>query len=132
MCSSAKEYECSRVLFCYDQSLRLIALTKSNELNACGAYIARREKQILVQFLMALRTDFEGLRGSILHRSPLPSIDSVVSELLVEETCLKSHSEKGNLSTPNPSVLIVPSKSSSNNQNRTSTRAAFDEYSFCK
>ena len=74
---------------------------------------------------MALRIDFEGLRGSILHRSRLPSIDSVVSELLAEETRLKSHFEKGILSTSYPSVLTVSSKLSSNNQNRTSTRAAF-------
>jgi hypothetical protein len=32
-----------------------------------------------------LRNDFEGLRSSILHHSPLPSVDLVVSELLAEE-----------------------------------------------
>ena len=109
-----------------------LTLIESNELKACVAYINRRGEQRLVQFLIALRGDFEGVKGSVLHRSPLPSIDSVVSELLAEETRLKSHSEKGTLPTLNPSVLVVPSKSSSNNQNRTSTRAAFDECSFCK
>jgi hypothetical protein len=59
-----------------------LALTKSAELKACGAYIERKEQQRLLQFLTALRNDFKGLRGSILHRSPLPFIDSVVSELL--------------------------------------------------
>ena len=44
-----------------------------------------REHQRLVQFLTALHIDFEGLRGSILHRSPLLSVDSVVSELLAEK-----------------------------------------------
>ena len=72
-----------------------MALTESAELKACGAYIDRREQQRLVQFLMALRSDYEGLRGSILHLSPLPSVDSVVSELLAEEIRLKSYSEKG-------------------------------------
>jgi len=62
-----------------------LALTKSAELKACGAYNERREQQRLVQFLIALRGDFEGLRGSILHRSPLPSVNSVVSELLAEK-----------------------------------------------
>jgi hypothetical protein len=38
-----------------------------------------------VQFLTAICTDFEGLRGSILHRSPLSSVHSIVSELLAEE-----------------------------------------------
>ena len=109
-----------------------LALIESNELKACGAYIAHRETQRLVQFLMALCSDFEGLRGSILHRSPLPSVDLVVSEILTEETRLKSHSKKGIIYAPNPYVLVVPSKSSSNNQNRTSTRVAFNEYSFFK
>jgi hypothetical protein len=86
----------------------------------------------LVQFLTALRSDFEGLRGSILHRSPLPSVDSVVSELLVEEIRLQSYSEKGILSASNPSVLVVPSKPFSNHQNKPYTRVGFDECSFCK
>ncbi|KAK2663940.1 hypothetical protein Ddye_002514 [Dipteronia dyeriana] len=62
-----------------------LALTESDELKAFGPYIARREQQQLVQFLMVLRIDFECLRGSILHRSPLPSVNSIVSELLAEE-----------------------------------------------
>jgi hypothetical protein len=54
-----------------------LALTESVKLKACGAYIERREQQRLVQFLTALHNDFEGLRGSILHHSPLPSVDSI-------------------------------------------------------
>ena len=65
-----------------------LALTESAELKACGAYIERKEQQRLVQFLTALRSDFEGFRGSILHRSPLPSINSIVSELLDGEIYL--------------------------------------------
>ena len=65
-----------------------LALTESAELKACGAYIERKEQQQLVQFLTALRSDFEGFRGSILHRSPLPSINSIVSELLDGEIYL--------------------------------------------
>jgi hypothetical protein len=80
----------------------------------------------LVQFLTALCSDFEGLRGSILHRSPLPSVDSVVSELWAEEIRLQSYSEKGILSASNPSVLAVPSKPFSNNQNKPYIRVGFD------
>lgn len=47
-----------------------LALTESAELKAFRPYISRREEQRLVQFLMALRSDFEGLRGTILHRTP--------------------------------------------------------------
>ena len=67
-----------------------------------------------------------------MHCSALPSVDSVVSELLAEEIRLKSSYEKGILSTSNPYVLVVPSKPFSNNQNKPYTRAAFDECSFCK
>ncbi|KAL5733323.1 hypothetical protein ACOSQ2_033015 [Xanthoceras sorbifolium] len=55
-----------------------------------------------------------GLRGSILHRSPLPSVDSVVSELLTDEICLKSQAGRGILSIPNQSVLAIPSRPNEN------------------
>jgi hypothetical protein len=86
----------------------------------------------LVQFLTTLRSDFEGLRGSILHRSPLPSVDSVISELLAEEIHLQSYSEKGILSTLNPSILAVPSKKFSNHHHKPYTGVGFDECSFYK
>jgi plasmid maintenance system antidote protein VapI len=69
-----------------------LALMESPELKVVKAYTDHREEQRLVQLLMALRDDFEGLRGAILHRVPLPNVDSVVNELLAEETRLKSHS----------------------------------------
>ncbi|XP_062100793.1 uncharacterized protein LOC133806717 [Humulus lupulus] len=72
-----------------------LALTESTELRAFAPYIVRRDAQRLVQFLMALRDEFEGLHGTILHRSPLPSVDSVVNELLAEEIRLKSCVDKG-------------------------------------
>jgi hypothetical protein len=109
-----------------------LALTELAELKACGAYIERRDQQRLVQFLTALCSDFKGLKGSILHRSPLPFVDSVVSELFAEEIRLQSYYEKGILSASNPSVLAVPSKPSSNHQNKPYTRVGFDECSFCK
>jgi hypothetical protein len=36
---------------------------------------------------MVLRSDFEGLRGSILHHSSLSSVDLIASELLAEKIC---------------------------------------------
>ena len=95
-----------------------LALMESSELRAFAPYIASREKQRLVQFLMALRDDFEGLRGSILHRSPLPSVDSVVHELLAEEIRLKTQSGKGILPDPNLFVLATSFRPPSNNQNK--------------
>ena len=108
-----------------------LSLTESAELQGFAPYITRREEQRLVQFLMALRDDFEGLRGSILHRNPLPSVDSVVSELLAEEIRLKSQSSnKGILPAPNPSVFAVPSRPPSSSPSR--PKVGFDECSFCK
>jgi hypothetical protein len=56
-----------------------LALMESSEFKVVKAYTDQREEQRLVQLLMALHDDFEGLCGSILHRTPLPTVDSVVS-----------------------------------------------------
>jgi hypothetical protein len=77
-----------------------------------------------VQFLTALHNDFEGLRSSIIHHSPLSYIDSVVSELLAEEIRLQSYSEKRILSALNLLVLAVSSKPLSNHHNKPYTRLA--------
>jgi hypothetical protein len=42
---------------------------------------------------MAVHSDFKGLRGSILHRSPFSFIDIVANELLAEEIRLQSYPE---------------------------------------
>lgn len=78
-------------------------------------YLACREGQCLVQFLMALRDDFERLRGNILHRHSHPFVDIVVSELLVEETRLKTQVGNDPFVISSLSVLVVPSKPFLNN-----------------
>ncbi|MCI23885.1 hypothetical protein A2U01_0045068, partial [Trifolium medium] len=67
-----------------------VVLMESSELKVVKAYTNHREEQHLVQLLMALGDDFEGFRGVIFHRIPIPSVDSMVAELLAEETRLKS------------------------------------------
>ena len=111
-----------------------LALTESAELKGFGPYIARREEQRLVQFLMALRSDFEGLRGTILHRSPLPTVDSVVHELIAEETRIKSQVDKGSKVTTTPVVFAASTDQSRppRTQTRQSPNVAFDECAFCK
>ncbi|CAJ2653279.1 unnamed protein product [Trifolium pratense] len=104
-----------------------LALMEPDELKAVKAYLDHREEQRLVQFLMALRDEFEALRGGILHRTPLPKVDSVVNELLAEEIRLKSHSlshlDKG---IP-PSVFAAPV-----NKGKPQGRVGIDECAFCK
>ncbi|XP_062109593.1 uncharacterized protein LOC133821122 [Humulus lupulus] len=109
-----------------------LALTESAELRAFAPYIARREEQRLVQFLMALRGDIEGLRGSIFHHTSLPSVDSVVSELLAYEILLKSQLGKGILTAPSPSVLVVPPRSFTHNENKPHRKVGVDECNFFK
>ena len=108
-----------------------LALTESAELKAFKPYTDRREEQRLVQFLMALRSDFEGLRGSILHRTPLPTVDSVVHELIAEETRIKSNTDKGpKPATPAVFASVPQQRSQPSNQNR--PKVAFDECTYCK
>ena len=66
--------------FYYDMSSLWdkLTLTESAELRVVVAYISRREEQRLVQFLMALHDDFEGLHGAILHHSSLPHVDLIL------------------------------------------------------
>ncbi|KAL2490868.1 Retrotran gag 3 domain-containing protein [Abeliophyllum distichum] len=85
-----------------------LALTESAGLKACEDYIVYKEEQRLVQFLMALRSSFEGLRGSILYRTPLPSVDSVVSELVIEETRLKSLTGEASFPTSSTFSFTCP------------------------
>ncbi|KAI4338329.1 hypothetical protein L6164_016669 [Bauhinia variegata] len=42
----------------------------------------------LIQVLMALRPEYEVVRASLLHRHPLPTLDTVVQEIIFEETRL--------------------------------------------
>ena len=60
-----------------------LALTKPAELSVSAPYITCRESQCLVQFLMALCSDFESLHGSILLEkfSTLPFNKSISSSL---------------------------------------------------
>ncbi|KAF7144159.1 hypothetical protein RHSIM_Rhsim05G0139800 [Rhododendron simsii] len=66
-------------------------------------------------FLMALTTDFEPVRASLLHRNPLPTLDQAIAELLLEEThlgTLKSQSLDSVLAVHRPRD-VRPSQSSS-------------------
>ena len=40
---------------------------------------------------MGILDDFESVRNQLLNRSPLPTVNQVVNDLVCEETRLKSH-----------------------------------------
>jgi hypothetical protein len=74
-------------------------------------YITRRNQHRLHQFLMALRDDFEPVQVQLLHRSPLPTLDTVIFKLVRAE-----HRSQTIRSQPNHAVLAAPSSSSSSVQ----------------
>jgi len=47
-----------------------------------GLYEQYREETRLVQFLMALRDDLEGVSSSMFYHTPLPTVDSTLAELI--------------------------------------------------
>ncbi|XP_026405366.1 uncharacterized protein LOC113300357 [Papaver somniferum] len=66
-----------------------------------------REESRLIQLLMALRDKFESVRASILHRNPMTTVESALSELITEET-------RKRIKPDIPAVLAVSSRPSSN------------------
>lgn len=56
----------------------------------CAKKLQRaRDQQRLFQFLMHLRLEFESIRGQLLHKSPLPTLDVELSEFIAEEIRLQ-------------------------------------------
>lgn len=49
-----------------------------------------RDRQRLYPLLMRLRPEFEPLREQLLHRDPVPRLDTALSELIAEETRLRT------------------------------------------
>ena len=53
---------------------------------------------------MGIPDDFESVRSQLLNRSPLPTVNQAVNDLVREETRLKSHRS----SQPHTTVLATP------------------------
>lgn len=76
-------------------------------------YLKYRDNMRVLHFLMALTPEYEPVRGSILHRGSLPSLESTVSELLSEETRLSIlKSPPINPTVDTSAILAVASKPS--------------------
>jgi hypothetical protein len=76
--------------------LALCALEWRDKDDASG-YITFHDSLHLAEFLTTIWDEFENTRASLLHRSPLPSLESVLSELVSEETqfsTMKLHTSK--------------------------------------
>ena len=55
---------------------------------------------------MTLRDEFEPIWSSLIHRSPFPTLDTVIKDLISEEACLDTHRAKHTPSSTN--VLLLP------------------------
>jgi hypothetical protein len=64
---------------------------------------AHRERLRLHQFLMGILDDFKSVRSQLLNRSPLPTVNQAINDLVREETRLKSHCS----SQPHTTVLAT-------------------------
>lgn len=109
-----------------------LALIELVELWTFAPYIACTKKQCMDQFFMPFCSDFEALHEAILHRNPLPFVDSVVSELLAKNIHFKSRVRKYILSTPPTFVFAIHSRPLFNNQNKPHSRFFVDECSYYK
>ena len=77
-------------------------LVCSKDIELFVKYCNRRK---FMHFMMGLCEDFEPIRASLLSRSPTPSLDAAVKELISEENCrLTYHMSSSDyvLATPSP------------------------------
>ena len=63
-----------------------------------------------MHFMLGLHEDFEPTRASLLSRSPIPSLDAAVKELISDENCQPTHHMSSSdhvLATPSPQPPIA-------------------------
>jgi hypothetical protein len=64
-----------------------------------------KDRRRFTQFMMGLHEDFESTQAALLSRSPLPSLDAAVNELISEENRRSHHHLSSSdvvLATPRP------------------------------
>ena len=73
-------------------------------------FVKYRDRCRFMHFMMGLREDFEPTRASLLSRSPTPSLDTAIKELIYEENCWPTYHMSSSdhvLATPSPHPLIA-------------------------
>ena len=91
----------SRMCFLWDQlaSSELVIKTVSE----AKLVSAHRECLRIHQFLMGIIDDFESVRSQLLNRTPLPTVNQAVNDLVHKENRLKSHRS----SQPHMTILAI-------------------------
>ena len=77
---------------------------------AIELFVKYRDRCKFMDFMMGLREDFEPTRASLLSRSPTPSLDATVKELISEENRRHTYymlSSNHVLATPSPQSPII-------------------------
>ena len=73
-------------------------------------FVKYRDRHKFMHFMLGLHEDFEPTRASLLSRSPIPSLDAAVKELISDENCQPTHHMSSSdhvLATPSPQPPIV-------------------------
>ncbi|KAK4596688.1 hypothetical protein RGQ29_014638 [Quercus rubra] len=73
-------------------------------------FVKYRDRRQFMHFMMGLREDFEPTRASLLSRSPTPSLDAAVKELISEENRRPTYHMSSSdhvLATPSPQPHIA-------------------------
>ena len=68
------------------------------------------DRHKFMHFMLGLHEDFEPTRASLLSRSPIPSINATVKELISDENCQPTHHMSSSdhvLATPSPQPPIA-------------------------
>lgn len=107
-----------------------LALMEPPKLQNVASYIALRDRRRLTRFLLRLRKEFDSIRSSLLHKSPLPMVEAALNEVLAEAIHIKSTSDYLSFSVSSPAVATVKDGSIPM-PNRSTTRVTIDECSYC-
>ncbi|XP_031273389.1 uncharacterized protein LOC116131865 [Pistacia vera] len=133
----AKQYNCihdASLLFQLETKLYQTCqesdphLKCSDDIELFATYRDRRQ---FMHFMMALREDFESTRASLLHHTPLPTLEIAVAKLISEE----NHHSTMKMQTPDSVVAAIPqttfgSSSASGRFPSRSSKTVF--YKYCK
>ena len=96
-------------------------------------YATIRDEFCLYEFLMSLHKDFKPIRGQLLNRSPTPSLDTAVNELVREEDRLATlqAQNKLNVLAITPSALLIEQPQQSSDSSGSSNRRKQTNKKFC-
>ncbi|WJZ96775.1 hypothetical protein VitviT2T_015427 [Vitis vinifera] len=96
-------------------------------------YASIRDEFRLYEFLMSLHKDFEPIRGQLLNRSPAPSLDTAVNELVREEARLATlqAQNKFNVLAITPSTPLIEQPQQSGDSYGSSNRRKQTNKKFC-